>query len=385
MTAALEVVVRLGETIVDVQYVTDRYELAGEALALEPGITRRGLMDITMTRVERPTRSVPLTPHGDRRAVVYIAVSLAAHLVVWGVTPAPSEEVVERKPPPRLARLVPTPRPVTPRWERGPSPAFAMNGGGSAKTGDAGAAGGHSPSSTGRMQIAKRHDVPQISRATAIAKAGQAGIAGALDAHGFEALVGTADLSSGFDRSDTHAPLYGGSGAGHGTFGLAREGTGTGGRCFGAGCGGGIIGTGPYGTISNGTGSGYGWGGGRGGMRGRETAMPMVIPCAGIKRPCYVAKGGLDKSIVRRYVKRALPKIQFCYEKELLASPQLAGEVTTSFLIGLDGKVQESNASGVSVAVASCVNEVIRAIEFPRAQDGATEVHYPFTFRSSGS
>jgi hypothetical protein len=286
---AIEVVVRLGETIVDIQYVTDRYALAGEVLELEPGVTRRGLMDITMTRVERPGRSVPRTPHGDRRGLTYIAASLAVHLLVWGVTPEPSEEVVERRPTPHLVRLAPRSRPPAPRmWELGNSPAYALNGGGSPTSGAAGAAGGNSPSLKGRIQIAKRQEEPQIARASAIAKAGQAGIIGALEhAHGFDAIVGRADLSSGFDRTDVHAPLYGGEGAGRGTFGLARGGTGD-----SAGCAGGA-------TARSAT------------ARSRELAGAAdAVACAAARRrcrgricagprPCYIARRS-DKAIVRR-------------------------------------------------------------------------------------
>jgi hypothetical protein len=75
-----------------------------------------------------------------------------------------------------------------------------------------------------------------------------------------------------------------------------------------------------------------------------------------------------------------LPKIQFCEGAARLAN--LAGEAARSS-IGLDGKVHEATATGVSVAVASCVADVIRAIEFPRSKDGVTQVHYPFTVRST--
>ena len=42
--------------------------------------------------------------------------------------------------------------------------------------------------------------------------------------------------------------------------------------------------------------------------------------------PCVVGDGGLDKAVVRRYIKRELHKIQYCYEKELLANATISGE-----------------------------------------------------------
>src|SRR6185503_5387964 len=97
----------------------------------------------------------------------------------------------------------------------------------------------------------------------------------------------------------------------------------------------GTIGTGHYGSIGHGsgTGSGYGVGGGRGGMRGRTSA----VPSARLGVPTIT--GDLDKAIVRRYIKRNIAKITYCYEKQLLAKPGLAGTVSTQFFISPNGKV----------------------------------------------
>ncbi len=56
-------------------------------------------------------------------------------------------------------------------------------------------------------------------------------------------------------------------------------------------------------------------------MRGRTAAVPTVA----IGQPN--AQGDLDKAIIRRYIKRNQQKIQYCYEKELLAKPNLSGTV----------------------------------------------------------
>jgi hypothetical protein len=119
-------------------------------------------------------------------------------------------------------------------------------------------------------------------------------------------------------------------------------------------------------------------------LQGRASVVPTVRICGGPK-PCMNAIGALDKAIIRRYIRRELTKITYCYEKELIASPALAGEVATDFLIAPDGRVQSASATGVSDAVANCVAGVLRAIEFPRSGDGATRVSYPFTFRAAGS
>ena len=54
-------------------------------------------------------------------------------------------------------------------------------------------------------------------------------------------------------------------------------------------------------------------------MRGRTAAVPTVS----IGQPN--AQGDLDKAIIRRYIKRNIQKITYCYEKQLLAKPGLGG------------------------------------------------------------
>lgn len=93
---------------------------------------------------------------------------------------------------------------------------------------------------------------------------------------------------------------------------------------------------------------------------------------------------GLDKAVIRRYIKRSLVKIAYCYEKALIDSPGLEGTVAARFTIGADGKVASSDATGVSPAVSTCVAGVIATIEFPRpAGGGAVTVNYPFVFHPS--
>ena len=112
-------------------------------------------------------------------------------------------------------------------------------------------------------------------------------------------------------------------------------------------------------------------------MRGR----PSDVPSVSIGQPNVV--GDLDKAIIRRYIKRNIQKITYCYEKELLTKPTLEGTVTAQFFIALDGAVAKSEASGVDPEVAACVARVIKGIEFLKPKGGAAgvQVNYPFTFR----
>jgi outer membrane biosynthesis protein TonB len=193
----------------------------------------------------------------------------------------------------------------------------------------------------------------------------------------FASLTGTGDISSGFDDTNIYGGLLGNeAGEMSGGFG---QGSGSGPGAGGIGWG--TIGTGRYGSIGHGsgTGSGYGVGGGRGGMRRRSVAAPTT------STGTPTTTGDLDKAIIRRYIKRNIMKITYCYEKKLLEQPKLAGKVTAEFTIGANGVVSAAAATGLDDEVAACVASVIKAIEFPKPKGGDVRVSYPFIFRAGDS
>ena len=98
------------------------------------------------------------------------------------------------------------------------------------------------------------------------------------------------------------------------------------------------------------------------------------------------AQGDLDKAIIRRYIKRNIQKITYCYEKQLLAKPGLAGTVSTQFFITPNGNVaivDRARASTPRSRTASPTSS--SGIEFPKPKGGGgVQVNYPFTFRPAG-
>jgi outer membrane biosynthesis protein TonB len=97
-----------------------------------------------------------------------------------------------------------------------------------------------------------------------------------------------------------------------------------------------------------------------------------------------VTIGNLDKNIIRRFIRRSLPRIRYCYEKQLLLKPKLAGTVTVTFEIGTDGSVSRVDAKGITPAVSQCVGKTVGAIRFPKPQGGGVvSVRYPFSFSPS--
>jgi len=162
--------------------------------------------------------------------------------------------------------------------------------------------------------------------------------------------------ATGFDDANIYGGLVGNQAPdadNTGGFGFGRSGYGPGGS---------------WGTIGHGNDSA--------GRRRRTGAVPTVS----IGQPN--TQGDLDKAIIRRYIKRNIQKLTYCYEKQLLTKPGLAGTVSTQFFIAPNGTVTSSQASGVDPEVADCVAGVIRNIEFPKPKGGGgVQVNYPFTFR----
>lgn len=237
----------------------------------------------------------------------------------------------------------------------------------------------------GHMRIKKNAEQDQLTASQAMQQAREAGILGSTalqDGALFASLTEHGNVSSGPDSTDVWGPLYGSEGEGYGTFGYGRHGFGGGGGCTQEPCG--IIGTPTgYGKIGLGKFGQSGWdgvGGGPRGMKRRTSAVPPPV----IGQP--TGTGNLDKSIIRRYIKRNVDKIAYCYEKELLAKPGMEGTVSISFFITPSGTVKGSTGSGLDNIVANCVADVIGRIEFPKPQGGGgVQVNYPFTFHASGN
>ena len=91
---------------------------------------------------------------------------------------------------------------------------------------------------------------------------------------------------------------------------------------------------------------------------------------------------GLDANIVRRYIRRVLPRIRLCYQKELTTKPKLSGTTTGRFSIKPDGTVAKSTARGMgNASIESCVAKTLKQVTFPKPAPGKTvEVKVPLTF-----
>ncbi len=146
-------------------------------------------------------------------------------------------------------------------------------------------------------------------------------------------------------------------------------------------CNGDSIGSGRWNTIGNGPGDGY-TGTGPGAHLGPRGHNPGVPPKIG--QP-VVGPDGLDKAIIKRYIRNRIEAIGYCYEKQLTVNGSIGGTITVEFVIAPSGAVISARGDGSvgSRDVDSCVLEQVRGIQFPK-NDGMTNVKYPFTFHAAG-
>ncbi len=348
-----------------------------------------GKSTFLISSVQKPRRQpIPLFASFESRALAVLAGSAVFHfgfvILLLNLPPDPRAMSLElRGSDGRLTRFQSKAQEDPKQEEEEETDSNEVSGGtGTAMALDEGKMGKEdSTRKAGQFAMKNEGVDPQLARADAVEQARDSGFLGAIrSAQGgaFASLTGTGDFSSGLDDANVYGGLLGDeTGEMQGGFGFGRSGFGAG----GGGTGWGTVGTGQYGTIGHGsgTGSGFGVGSGRGGMRGRKASPPQV------RIGNAVATGDLDKNIIRRYIRRKLPRIKYCYEKQLLVRPDLSGDVVTQFQISPQGAVLNSKANGVSKDVSDCVAGVIQTIKFPKPKGGGlVQVRYPFTFVPSG-
>jgi hypothetical protein len=351
---------------------------------------RAGQTTFLVSAVAKPRESTsPLFANIERRVLGYGAASLAVHLGIvafLGTLPIDDGGVnvdMASNENAELRATIASSEDAVQEKKDDPEGADSGNVGmGAPMQLDQGAAGKpDSPRTDGHMEIKNNNTEPQLSREQAIKYAQNAGVLGSESAlrGGIASLTAETNFSSGFDDADIYGPQFGASGEGRGNFGFGRSGFGAGGGCTVAPCG--IIGTGRYGTIGTGPRAGDGWRGGGSWGNGHNHTPSVPKPTIGMP----TSGGNLDKSIIKRYIKRNVDKIAYCYESQLLAKPGIEGEVMINFLITGSGTVTSSSGAGFDGKVAGCVAGVIKNIEFPRPTDGGNvQVNYPFTFHASG-
>lgn len=113
-------------------------------------------------------------------------------------------------------------------------------------------------------------------------------------------------------------------------------------------------------------------------------ADPDVVRSDMVLRTMEVSDG-LDKAAVQEVMVRQAARFQYCYERELVRDPTLAGTVVAAFTIEVDGTVRQVDVSEHTLAtdgVADCIRNGLLHAHFPTSRRPVT-VRYPLEFRSS--
>jgi len=78
--------------------------------------------------------------------------------------------------------------------------------------------------------------------------------------------------------------------------------------------------------------------------------------------------------------------VRYCYEKQLIKDPGLAGKVVVKFIISPNGRVQQAKVKSSTLknkTIEKCLTHVVRRWRFPKPKGGGiVVVNYPFVFKS---
>ena len=121
----------------------------------------------------------------------------------------------------------------------------------------------------------------------------------------------------------------------------------------------------------------------------RDLIRQGLLPRGSLAAPgasADVTLGALTREEIRTVIRANVEQVRQCYETQLASNPDLAGRVTTSFIIDPQGNVAsaETAASTLgSVLAEDCIATAVRTWHFPAPHpSGYVLVRYPFVLES---
>jgi hypothetical protein len=367
----------------------------GQAFALPAGAkVRLGLGEYTfLVHSVLPGRYPKLVTEFDRKPLSFTAIALLGHLIFFGtiifVPPDPLGLSVEdllagddRFVPYELLAMEMLEQDLETEDFQEEADDEPQGGQGRRHAGEEGQMGRQdAPKNDSRYGIKGPADNPDPHMARERAKeyAATSGILSVLQSDAPTSPFGQ-DTALGVDPESALGLLMGNQiGDSFGYGGLGLRGTGRG----GGGDGRGTIGLGRLGTIGHGGGggTGQGYGRGAGGLKGRRASVPSI------STGTAAVRGSLSKEVIRRYIRRSINQIRYCYEQQLARRPDLAGRISIRFVISPSGAVTTSSVAENTLgdgAVGDCVSRAVQRIAFPQPEGGGVViVTYPFMFQSA--
>lgn len=99
-----------------------------------------------------------------------------------------------------------------------------------------------------------------------------------------------------------------------------------------------------------------------------------------------VVLGSLSKGVIVRVFTEHADQLKYCYDKQVLRNPGLAGQVVLKFVINGEGRTTAASVAETSLRnpnVEQCLSTKVKTFVFAQVQGGGiVVVNYPLTFRT---
>ena len=82
-------------------------------------------------------------------------------------------------------------------------------------------------------------------------------------------------------------------------------------------------------------------------------------------------------------VKRKASALRNCYERQLLADPELSGKIVMRWKVQLDGKASDVSVQSSTMKnakVEKCMTRVIKRMRFDKPDGGICVIDFPFVY-----
>ncbi len=94
--------------------------------------------------------------------------------------------------------------------------------------------------------------------------------------------------------------------------------------------------------------------------------------------------GNCSKADVQKVIMKRINQIRYCYEKELVKTPELSGKIDVYFVISKTGRVSEAKIAKTTMKnkkVDKCIVRMIKRWKFKAPKNkGVCKITYPFIF-----
>jgi hypothetical protein len=117
------------------------------------------------------------------------------------------------------------------------------------------------------------------------------------------------------------------------------------------------------------------------GGQGSDSAARMAqsTPAGGgtVTPESPTVSGDIDRDGLQQVFKGGAARLRYCYEKQLMRNPALAGRLVVTFTVETGGRVSDAVVDGPDHEVDQCVAAAVKTWEFPNVRS-PVKIVYPF-------